>query len=70
MPVDAEEQEDLESVFDEDTGETMLYRIEAKQGKKVRARVGVRPDGKSGGRDERLCYRCGRPGHIGRDCRA
>ena len=50
------------------SGDTVLYRVEVKQGRKFRTRIGTRPG--SGKPGERLCYRCGRPGHIGKDCRS
>ena len=60
--------DDIESVIEDETGDTVLYRVEVKNGKKTRTRIGARPGGGKPG--DRLCYRCGRPGHIGKDCRA
>ena len=62
------EEDDLEAAVDEETGDTVLYRVAVKQGSKFRIRVGVRPAGGRNG--ERLRYCCGRPGHVGKECQA
>ena len=58
--------DDLESLLDPDTGDTHLFRVEPKTGKKhfVKTRRFNQHRG------ERKCYRCGRGGHMAADCHA
>ena len=58
--------DDLESFLDPDTGDTHLFRVEPKTGKKhfVKTRRFNQHRG------ERKCYRCGRGGHMAADCHA
>ena len=61
---------EVESVYNEESGELDLYRVEIKKGKKIWGRkIGSKPASKdASGRT--LCYRCGRPSHLARDCHA
>ena len=61
---------DIESVYNEESGELDLHRVEVKNGKKIWGRkIGSKPASKdASGRT--LCYRCGRPSHLARDCHA
>ena len=64
----------------DDDGEQVIFRIEVKNGRKVKvpyrpAKAGGRPSRplvKLGGArsDTRECFRCGHTGHIRQDCKA
>ena len=61
-----EADDDFESHYDPETGDTHLFRVEVKTGK--RKFVETRRFNQQRGQPK--CYRCGRMGHIGVDCHA
>ena len=70
MPLDIHTGDNDEHyVEDPETGEMELYRLEAREGKKVWVKKG-KGKGKGKGGGNMQCYACGRKGHIRRDCKA